>query len=65
MEEFKNDSLNGLMFRLLSEVDKISKNKEQQKEIMKITREIFNRIEKHDEELSEIVNDIENVRGML
>ena len=65
MKEFEFDSLNGLMYKLSAEVSDLIKTQKQTENIQKIFNEIGKRIEKEDDDLSTLVESIENIRGML
>ena len=64
-KEFETDSLHGLIFMLGSEVISTIQDEDIKKRALALLTEIDNRVTKSEEELSEIIDSIENIKGSL
>lgn len=65
MKNFEMDSLNGLLYRMANKVSELVTTKEQQKDIQEIMDEIAKRVSEQDEEIVEVIDILENLRGNL
>lgn len=61
----KFDSLNGLVMKINDELSDVKMSAEKRKTITGLTSELLKKLEKQDEELSEIAEAIENIRGSI
>ncbi len=61
----KFDSLNGLVMKINDELSDVKMSAEKRKTITALTSELLKKLEKQDEELSEIAEAIETIRGCI
>ena len=64
-DRFKSDSFNGLIYKLADIVSELVKSKEQTKSIQDIFNEMAKRLNEQENELSDVIDSIDNIKGML